>query len=512
MATLQYTPVDEIEKIRSRLQDGFKTGKTKSLEYRKYQLLQLAYLLKENRTRFIEAMRIDLGRPVFESEFYEIASCLGDIAVTVKSLDKWAKPEGVPFDINWFAMKPKTHKVPKGTILIITPFNYPVWLVMQPLMSAIAAGNAVCLKASENAPATTGLWTELMPKYLDPDLVQMVNGGVTETTRLLELQWDHISYTGSGTVGRIVAMAAAKHLTPVTLELGGKSPVVVDASCDIEMTAKRVLLGRFVNAGQTCVSPDYILVVKSVQDKFLAALQKTYKSFVNGDGPTPPGSFSHIITDRAWGRISKLLENTRGKVILGGETDASQKHISLSVITDVPKDDSLMSEEIFGPVMPILPVEDLDEAIHYINSGDRPLAIYVFADDKKIKEKVRNETMSGTMAFNECMIQVGVNGLPFGGTGASGYGYHTGEHGYKSFSHMRAEIDNPKFVDKILWWRYPPYTDANIRAMKRVMRDGLPAKPKGPPSLSSGKSVSWGKWVMVLVAIAAAAAVKKNRS
>ncbi|KAI5885611.1 aldehyde dehydrogenase [Schizophyllum commune H4-8] len=519
MVELKYTPLDEIDKIRTSLHAGFQTGKSKSLAYRKYQLLQLGHLLKENRARFVEAIHADMGRPVFETEFYEITGALTDITAAVKSLSSWAKPETSPFNFNWFAMRPRAHKVPKGVVLVITPFNYPVWLVVEPLIGALAAGCAVCLKPSESAAATSALWTELLPKYLDPDLVRVVNGAVPETTRLLELQWDHISYTGSGAVGRIVASAAAKHLTPVTLELGGKSPVIVDASADPALAARRVLLGRFVNAGQTCVSPDYVLVVKGIKDRFLQEVRKSYAAFTAASGDPSsksglaPTTFSHLIHSRAYARISGMLEKTRGKVIAGGERDEKENFVGLTVVEGVEKEDALMGEEIFGPVLPILEVEHVDEAIKFINGGDRPLALYVFANDKKVKDKVRNETISGTMAFNEVVIQLGAPGLPFGGTGASGYGYHRGKYGFDAFTHVRTEMDSPAFIDKILWWRFPPYTDAKLRAMLRMMKDGLPAKPKGPPRLDGASEGGWRKWAVVLLAVtAAAAAVKRARN
>ncbi|KAL1746011.1 Aldehyde/histidinol dehydrogenase [Schizophyllum fasciatum] len=431
MTTVEYTQLEEIDKIYAQLQAGFKSGKTRSLAYRRYLLLQLGHLVEENRARFAEAMQIDLGRPRFECEYLEVNGSLLNINNTIRNFKDWAKPEKAPFDMNFFAMKPKALKVPKGVVLAITPFNYPLWLVVTPLMSALAAGNTVCLKVADSAAACAALWVELIPKYFDSDVVRVIVGGIPETTRVLELHWDHISYTGGGAVGRIVATAAAKHLTPVTLELGGKSPTIVHPSCDLDMAANRILLGRYTNAGQTCVAPDYILVVKSVQAKFLEAVAKAYKSFTGGEETTKPGSFSHLITDRAYNRVKKLLDSTRGTIVHGGEADEAHKHIPFTIVNNVPKDDSLMSEEIFGPILPIIPVEDVDEAINFINEGERPLAIYVFANDDKVKDKVRAETLSGTMAFNEVLLQ-------------AADGYHTGRHGFESFSHMRSEIDNPK--------------------------------------------------------------------
>ncbi|KAJ2928248.1 hypothetical protein H1R20_g8864, partial [Candolleomyces eurysporus] len=517
MAELAYTPVDEIPKIHAELRAGFNSGKLKSIEYRKYQLLQLAYLVQENADRIEKALHSDLGRPAIESRLtaeilsIEINTTIGDALTAYENVEKWAKPEKPPFHLNWTLMKPTIYKEAKGVVVIISPFNYPVWLTLGILAGSIAAGNCTVLKPAESTPATSSLFAELVPKYLDNDLVRVINGAVPETTKILELPWDHILYTGSGRVAKIVSAAAAKHLTPVTLELGGKSPVIIDPNCDLESAASRILWGKVVNAGQTCVAPDYILVPRSFQDTFVDALKKKYQEFYPGaEGPKKDDAYARIVTKQAWGRIKGLLDGTKGTVVIGGEVDEQGKYIAPTIVKDVPGDDSLMSEEIFGPLLPIVPVEDIDEAIRYVNAHDHPLALYVFTKDDAVKKKVLTSTQSGAFSAGEVLIHPGVEGLPFGGIGPSGSGYHTGKYTFDTFTHFRAALDSPSWLDKILGFRYPPYSDKKLKATDRFKRK-LPAKPTGPPTSLTTTS-SWRKWWVFALAIAIAAGLTKRRA
>ncbi|KAM6503217.1 NAD-aldehyde dehydrogenase [Amanita muscaria] len=495
---LACTPIVEIDnvQIHAKLRAGHKSGKLRSLEYRKYQLLQLAYLVKDNTKRFEEALKADLGRPALESYFLEINPTIGDIKTAYKNVEKWSKPEKPPFNINFVAMRPVIYKDPKGVVLIISPFNYPLWLSLPPIAGAIAAGNTVLLKPSESSKAVSALFAELIPKYMDPDVVSVVNGAVAETTRLLELQWDYIFYTGSGRVGKIVAAAAAKFLTPVTLELGGKSPVIIDPKCDLETAARRILWGKVVNAGQTCVAPDYVLVPRSFQEEFVQALVSQYNQFYP-DGQVKDEQFAKLITPQAFKRVRALLAATKGKVVIGGETAEGKKYISPTIVKDVTGEDSLMSEEIFGPVLPIVPVDDLDEAIAFINARDHPLALYVFSKDESLKQKVFQNTASGAAVANETLIQTGAEGLPFGGIGPSGYGAHTGKYSFDTFTHFRSSIDSPSWIDKILGFRFPPYTSKKLKSADKAFGVTLPTRPTGPPS---GSSKGSGKWYLLIFA------------
>ncbi|KAG6829108.1 hypothetical protein H0H92_005650 [Tricholoma furcatifolium] len=494
MPELVYTPLEEIEKVHAELRAGFKSGKLRPIAYRKYQLLQLAYLIKDNAKRFEEALKADLGRPALEGHFLEINASIAEAKEAYSNVEKWAKPEKPGFSINFSPMRPVIYKEPKGVVLVISPFNYPLWLTVGPLAAALASGNAIVIKPSESTPAVSGLLAELVPKYLDTSLVRIVNGAVAEATKLLELQWDHILYTGGYRVAKVIAAAAAKFLTPITLELGGKSPVIVDPDCDLQMAARRILWGKVVNAGQTCVAPDYILVPRTFADKFVEALQTAYKSFYpESAGPSSPDAFSRIVTPQAWKRINGLLQNTKGNVVIGGETDEATKYIAPTIVRDVNADDSLMSEEIFGPVLPIVAVEDVDEAIAF---------------NQAFKDKVFNNTLSGAAVANETVIHPGAMGLPFGGVGPSGYGSHTGKFGFDAFTHFRASLDSPGWLDRIIGFRFPPYNASKFSAAQRLL-PSLPARPMGPPS-SATESKRWGKWFILAFLMALAGGLTKR--
>ncbi|TDL29329.1 NAD-aldehyde dehydrogenase [Rickenella mellea] len=484
---LEYTPLAEIPTIHAALKAGFNSGKTRDIAFRKKQLLGLAYMVKDNIPRFEAALAHDLGRPQLESHLMEISLCVKDAIDAYHNVDKWAKTEKAPFTLNFVALKPTIRKEPKGVVLIISPFNYPAWLCLGPLAGAIAAGNAVVIKPSENTHATSSLLAELVPKYLDRSVFRVVNGGIPETTSLLELQWDHILYTGNGTVGKIVATAAAKHLTPTTLELGGKCPVFIDPKYDLHLAARRIAWGKFANSGQTCVAPDYILVPVEAQDKFIAAFADVYKEFYP-DGAAKSDSYSRIISEGHWNRINGLLTKTKGQVVLGGDTDGSQKFIAPTVVKNVKADDSLMSQEIFGPVLPIVPVASLDDAIAYVRGNDHPLALYVFTNDADFKKKVFESTQSGAAVANEVLMHTAVDGLPFGGTGPSGYGYHTGKYSFDTFTHLRSSLDTPGWFDVLLRNRYPPYTSKKLNTLNRILYPSIPSR--------DGKESHWGRWII----------------
>ncbi|KAJ7631341.1 NAD-aldehyde dehydrogenase [Mycena polygramma] len=514
MNSLVYTPLEEIDKIHAELRAGFNSGKTKSIAYRKYQLLQLAYLIQDNTKAFEESLGRDFNRPVIEIHMSDF-SCLSEIMYQYKNVEAWAKPDKPAFSIPTSILRPVTYKEPKGVVLIISPFNYPLWASIVPLCAAIAAGNAVVLKPSEMCPATAALLNELLPKYLDPSLVRIVNGAIPETTKLLDLPWDHILYTGAGRVGKIVATAAVKHLTPVTLELGGKSPVFIDPSSDLQLAARRILWGKSWNAGQTCVAPDYIIVPKTEQDAVVAALKKEYAAFypeTTASPPLPPQNVSKLVNPQAFKRVSGLLQATKGTVVCGGQTDEERNYIAPTIVKDVKSDDSLMSGEIFGPILPIVPVEDLDAAIAYVNAHDHPLALFVFSQDDAYKKKVFGSTHSGTAAANETILIPSIAGLPFGGIGPSGSGYHTGKYGFDVFTHHRASIDVPGWFDKLMSFRFPPYTAEKLQAAKAGMVMKLPARPRSAPPAKAATSSS-RRWLVlaVVVAIAAGAVVKHRR-
>ncbi|KAH7928569.1 aldehyde dehydrogenase [Leucogyrophana mollusca] len=470
------TSLEEIDQIHASLRQGFKSGKLKSIAYRKVQILQLGYLLQDNVRRFKDAFAVDLGRPALESAFLELDSTIGDCKVAYDRVEKWAKTEKAPFNLNFFAFGPVVRNEPKGVVPNISPFNYPVWTAIGPIIGAIAAGNCVVLKPSELSANVSGLIAELVPKYMDPDAMRVVMGGIAETTKLLELPWDHILYTGGGRVARIISAAAAKTLSPITLELGGKSPVVIDPKCDLTTAARRILWGKAVNAGQTCIAPDYVLVPRDFEEKFVDALKAAHAEFYP-KGALNSSDISTIISAGHFSRIKGLLDKTEGEIVFGGETDESRKFIAPTVVKGVKETDSLMSEELFGPILPVMPVENVDAAIEYINKKDHPLSLYVFSQDAAFKSKVFDNTQSGSAIANDVIIHGGADGLPFGGTGPSGSGYHHGKYSFDEFTHLRASLDSPSWIDKILGSRYPPYTSKKENFLTKNLGVRLPARP-----------------------------------
>ncbi|EMD33344.1 hypothetical protein CERSUDRAFT_87228 [Gelatoporia subvermispora B] len=497
MSTLTYTPIDDIPKIFAEAKAGFRSGKTKSIEYRKEQLLQLGYLLLDNLQPFRDALYADLHRPPIETDLFDLSVVVQDVKNAYDHVEKWTRTEKAPFHFNWFAMKPTTRKEPKGVVLIIAPFNYPVFLLFGPLIGAIAAGNAAVLKPSELTPKTSALMAELVPRYLDPQLYRVVNGGIPETSKVLELPWDHILYTGNGRVAKIILQAAAKHLTPVSTELGGKSPVIVDETCDLKTSARRIMASKVANSGQICVAPDYILVPRHFQDKLVEALKDALDIFFSNDDPSTSDSYARIVSPQHAQRIKRLLDETRGEIVAGGQADIEQRYIAPTIVKNVLSDDSLMSEEIFGPILPIVPVADIDEAIAFVNERDHPLALYIFSKDEKVKKKVFDNTQSGGVSANDCLMHVGAYGVPFGGIGPSGSGYHTGKYSFDMFTHFRATLDSPSWVDKLLGGRFPPYTDKKFKALSKLVYPSLPPRP----GTKRSRSV-WVVWaIATLVAV-----------
>ncbi|KAG8903586.1 hypothetical protein FRC01_009144, partial [Tulasnella sp. 417] len=478
--TLAYTPIDDIPRIRERLKASFNSGKLRSIEYRKNQLLQLAYLVNENSKRIEDALAVDLGRHTVETRVAEFNGTLGEIVEAYHNVAKWSKPDSAPFDIQWFPMRPKVYKSPKGVALIIGPFNYPLGCTIGIMAGAIAAGCACVIKMSEQAPTLSGLITELLPKYMDQDLFQVINGGIPETAKVLELQWDHIVFTGSATVGKIVASAAAKHLTPVTLELGGQNPVFLDPSYDLEVAARRVLWGRFMNLGQVCLSPNHVFIPASAQDRLVEALSKAYDSFYP-EGTANSDSVSRLVSTGAFDRLQGVLEKTQGTIVKGGlaEADREGRFFPPTIVKDVKEGDSLLDAELFGPILPIVPVKDLQEAIDYTNARPHPLAAYVFTDDAKFKKHVIDNTQSGAIDVNDVLVHMAIPGLPFGGVGTSGYGAHTGKFSFDTFTHHRSSVDSPAWVDKFVGFRFPPYTDMKVK-QSQLIAARIPAPRPGP--------------------------------
>ncbi|CAK5277533.1 unnamed protein product [Mycena citricolor] len=504
MADLSYTPLDQIDQIHADANAAFRTGKTKSIAYRKYLLLQLAYLVKDNEKAIVDALGKDLGRHSMETYILEINTSLAEIMEAHDNVESWAKPEKPPMTFNFVFMNPRVLKQPKGAVLIISPFNFPLWLLISPLAGALAAGNTVVFKPSEAAPHFASLMTELFPKYIEPAVVSVVNGAIPETSKLLALPWGHILYTDVELPGADVKYK----------QLGGKSPVFIDPSSDLDLAARRVMWGKFSNAGQTCVAPDYVLVPRSGQDAFIAALKKNYEQFwpETKTGEVPKDA-SRMIHAGAYKRVSGLLAASKGTVVAGGQTKESEMYIAPTIIKDVKWDDSLMSEELFGPLLPIVPIDSVEEGIAYVNANDHPLALYVFSQDDAYKQKVFDNTTSGSCAANETLLIAGVTGLPFGGIGPSGSGgYHTGKWGFDMFTHFRATIDTPGWIDKLLSFRFPPYTDKKAAMLQSRLGVKLPARPQAPPAITAAAKGGLSKWFLFALAFAVVGALTKTKS
>ncbi|KAI0041481.1 aldehyde dehydrogenase [Auriscalpium vulgare] len=461
---LAYTNIDDIPKIHARVVSKFKSGATRPLAWRRQQLIQLGKLLQENEERLAEALRIDLGKPRLEVTVADIGPVVFAISVALEKLDEWAAPEK-PTDLpSWRSNWDTTvYKSPKGAVLIITPWNYPYIITLGPLVGVIAAGNTAVLKPSEMIPTVATALSELIPKYLDPEAFVVVNGAVEETTRLLELRWDHIFYTGSNRVGRVIAAAAAKHVTPLTLELGGKCPVIIDPNTNIELAAKRILYGKQANAGQICISPDYVLVPKDKQDELIAAFGRVAKTFWP-DSPMKSPDLGSIITPGHRDRLTNLLQSTDGKIVLGGGVEG-ERRMEITIVKDVSVDDILMRDEVYGPIMSLVPVEDIDEAIQIVNDRPSPLVIYVFTEDEAVKQKFLEATSSGTLCLNDTYQHLAVHEVPFGGTGESGYGAYLGKTSFDTFTHTRGFVNVPFANDPQMALRYPPYTQEALNVL-----------------------------------------------
>lgn len=431
------------QQIVDRLRTTYRSGRTRDLDWRREQLGALSRMLTENEEAILAALAQDLGKPRFEAWAGDIAASAGEADHLRKRLGRWAKEDRARVPLPFSPGRASIRYQPRGVVLVIAPWNYPVYLLATPLAAALAAGNAVVCKPSELAPATSALVTRLAADYLDPEAVAFVEGGVEETTELLEQRFDHILYTGNGTVGRIVAEAAARHLTPTTLELGGKSPAIVDKDANLKQAASRIAFAKWSNAGQTCIAVDHVWVHHDVHDELVARLATEVTERYGEDPRTSP-DFGRIVNERHAARVAGLLDGGGyDEVAVGGTVDVAERYVAPTIVTGVKPDAALMGEEIFGPVLPVLGFGDISEPIEHVNAGDHPLALYVFA--RRNADRVLAETTSGGACVNDAMTQVFPPSLPFGGVGESGYGAYHGKWGFDTLSHRRAVYRRPSF-------------------------------------------------------------------
>ena len=441
----------------------FATGKTKDYDFRVDQLNKLSQLIKEHQDSILKAVYDDLHKPAIEVFGSEILILLSEIKYVLKHLKSWMKPKKVGTPINLFPSSSFVYSEPLGLVLIVAPWNYPFALTIHPLIGAIAAGNCAILKPSEHTPHTSNAIAKIINTNFDPDFITAIEGGVEVNQELLVEKFDHIFFTGGTAIGKIVMEAAAKHLTPVTLELGGKSPCIVDADCNLETTAKRIIWGKFYNAGQTCVAPDYLLVQKSIKPALMQKLVECIKTFF-GDDPQQSPDFARIVNHGQFDRLVTLLD--QGKILIGGQSDRSDRFIAPTLIDQVSTNSKVMSEEIFGPILPILEYDQISEAIAFVNSQPKPLALYLFSNDKRKQEKILQEVSFGGGCFNDTIMHLGNPELPFGGVGNSGMGSYHGKASFDIFSHRKSVLKNSFLFD--LKWRYPPYT-ITLETLKKLI-------------------------------------------
>lgn len=430
-------PADVVARLRA----TFRTGRTKPVEWRTAQLRRLRDLLTEKGPDLEAALHADLGKSAAEAQRTEIGFTVREIDHTLDHLTDWLRPEPAPVPAHLGADATAwTQYDPLGVVLVIAPWNYPVQLLLAPVAGALAAGDTVVAKPSELAPATSAVLARLLPEYLDAEAVAVVEGGVPETTALLAERFDHIFYTGNGTVGRIVMRAAAEHLTPVTLELGGKSPAFVDRDADLDVVAARLAGGKFLNAGQTCGAPDYVLTDPETAAALEPALVRAVEALYGAD-PARSAEYARIVNERHFDRLTGLLDS--GRVVVGGDGDRAEKYIAPTVLADVAPDAAVMREEIFGPILPIVTVSGLDEAIEFVNDRDKPLALYVFSASDGTRERFAAETSSGGLGHGLPLAHLTVSDLPFGGVGESGMGSYHGRWSIETFSHRKAVLKKP---------------------------------------------------------------------
>ncbi len=451
---------DQVKVLRA----AFESGRTRPIEWRREQLLQLKKLLKENGDELVAAIHADLGRPELEGWITDVTVTVGEVDLALKSLNRWLKPQRVSTPLNQQPASARIVREPLGVVLIIAPWNYPVQLLLSPLVGALAAGNCAVLKPSEVSAHTSAILGRLIPKYLDRECVALIEGGVDETTALLRERFDHILYTGNGAVGRVVMEAAAKYLTPVTLELGGKSPCIVDEQVDVAVAARRIVWGKFLNAGQTCIAPDYVLVHEARERELLDAMKTALREFY-GEDPKRTADFGRVINQRHHRRLAALLSS--GEVVVGGQSDEESCYIAPTILRGVSPDAPAMQDEIFGPILPVLAVPDVDAAVSFVNARPKPLALYVFTRRKEVEDDVIARTSSGGVCVNATIWHIANSGLPFGGVGPSGMGAYHGRDSFETFSHRKSVVSKFTALDPKL--AYPPYTKFKTALLRKLM-------------------------------------------
>ncbi|CAF1050457.1 unnamed protein product [Adineta ricciae] len=466
-ANMNETPLEQIETILKDLRASFKSGKTKPLSWRKKQIEQLYKMCDEQRELFASAANTDFARPITETYLYDCGVIRNECIHALNHLDEWAKDEYRSDSLAYATMSKYVHPEPYGTCLIIGAWNYPFNLTLLPLLGAIAAGNCAIVKPSELAPHSASALTTMIGRYLDSSCIRVVLGAVDQTHALLKGDIDHVFYTGSTAVGKIVAKTVAEKMIPVVLECGGKSPVYVADDANIAVTAKRLAWGKTVNCGQTCLAPDYLLCSKATESRLIPEIIRAWRTFYT-DNPVNSDSYCHIVNGRHFERLKKLIDTS--KVVYGGEADANRNYISPTIMTNVDENDKVMQEEIFGPLLPIVTVRNEHEAIEFINARSKPLALYIFTSNNNLAKTIINSTSSGSTCVNDVIFQIAPPSLPFGGVGDSGMGSYHGKYSFDTFSHHRSVVYSATWSEPILSKRNPPYTKQKTAFMESLVK------------------------------------------
>ncbi|XP_073812789.1 aldehyde dehydrogenase type III isoform X5 [Musca autumnalis] len=473
---LDTQPADNMtnyDDILQRCRTAFQNGKTRDLSFRKKQLENLLRMYEEHENDMINALDADLRRPKQESLVVETEFLKNDVKNILYNIDDWVKPELPPKSMVNLMDDVEIYKDPYGVVLVIGAWNYPLQLLLVPVASAIAAGNCVVIKPSEVAANCAKFIQETLPKYLDNECYPIVCGGPQETTELLKQRFDYIFYTGSTRVGQIIHAAANKYLTPVTLELGGKSPCYIDKTVELKTAVKRILWGKLINCGQTCIAPDYVLCSKEIEVEFIKEAKEILKEWY-GDNIKDSPDLSRIINKTNFDRLLGLMKH--GKIAVGGNHNANELFIEPTIIVDVKPEDPVMQSEIFGPILPIVNVESAYDAIKFINSREKPLALYVFSSSKKVVELFRDKTTSGGYCSNDVIMHCGVDTLPFGGVGFSGMGSYHGKYTFDTFVHKKSCLGKnlKPLGEKLSSGRYPPYSERKANILNFLLRKRRP--------------------------------------
>jgi aldehyde dehydrogenase (NAD+) len=452
----------DIPAVVAGLRNTFATGRTRDIAWRKQQLQALEKLVVDNEPAIADALAQDLGRKPFEAWLADIASTAGEAHDAAKNIGKWTRRKHRRLEFSQLPGRGWIEYEPYGTVLIIGAWNFPFALTLGPAVGAIAAGNAVVLKPSEVSPASSALMAELVPRYMDSDAIAVIEGDGAVSQELIAQGFDRLCFTGGTEIGRKVYEGAAAHLTPVTLELGGKSPVIVAADADIDVAAKRIAWTKLINSGQICIAPDYVLADAKIRDELVDKIKEAVTTFEANE----PGG-KRIVNQRHFDRLTASLAATKGTVAIGGGSDAASIKIQPTVVVDPDPGEPLMTDEIFGPILPIVTVQSLDEAIEFVNSRPKPLAAYLFTKTKSVRERVIREVSAGGMLVNHLLFQFSTAKLPFGGVGPSGMGAYHGRFGFEEFSHRKSVLTKPTRPD-LSALIYPPYTEKAWKLARRL--------------------------------------------